>query len=220
MYDNTPAIVLSIGLALCIVSPLAMYWVRTLPQRCKLPKGSHVHLDIETGGVVAGSAVFVIAAHAVTETGKAIKSQVWRITPDSALQYGSFDASTKKWWSEQTPAAYDACFVEGPRMILPTALRGLSEFIQSLEGDVYVWGNSPTIDCTLLRTMYDAVGQDTPWKYYREMDVRTLATVSEWLGQDVKRGTQFEGLRYVALDDARHQAKYTSRILGSLRVVK
>lgn len=180
---------------------------------------SHVFIDLETLGTAQDSAILVIAAYAVDGWGNKILSECWRIDPDSARAFGSVDPATEKWWSEQSDFARAQAFTARPRMALPEALRALAGMFESLESRkarVYVWGNSPSFDCAILRNAYKAAGVAIPWAFWQERDCRTVAWIGEWIGFDAKANTEFKGQRHVALDDARHQAKYTIRILNEI----
>lgn len=177
---------------------------------------SHVFLDLETLGLRHNAPILVIAAYAVDSLGNKIKRDQWRVSVKDANRHGTADPSTMQWWSEQSEDAKRAAFEDGPRLSLFDALRGLSLFIGSLEGPVYVWGNAPTFDCAILRHAYMQTSQETPWEFWQERDCRTVAWVGEWLGYDAKQGTEFKGERHNALDDARHQARYTIDILNHI----
>lgn len=177
---------------------------------------SHVFLDLETLGIRHNAPVLVIAAYAVDSLGNKIKRDQWRVSVKDANKHGTADPSTMQWWSEQSGDAKRAAFEDGPRLTLFDALRGLSLFIGSLEDPVYVWGNAPTFDCAILRHAYMQTSQETPWEFWQERDCRTVAWVGEWLGYDAKQGTEFKGERHNALDDARHQARYTIDILNHI----
>ncbi len=218
-------IVLAIGCALIVTSPLVGLLFPILRKHVPLPKMVMVHFDLETGGVTRGAAVFVIAAHAVNEKGEHISDRVYRIDRESALDYGFFDPATKAWWDKQSKEARFACFEEGPRVPLPAALDGLAAYIKSFSDshpkhEVLIFGNSPSMDCDLLDEMYHITGRRTPWAFYQEVCTRSIARVGEWLGIDEKANTPFEGLRHRADHDARHQARYTSSILSKLGVRK
>ena len=177
---------------------------------------SHVFLDLETLGLRHNAPILVIAAYAVDSLGNKIKRDQWRVSVKDANKHGTADPSTMQWWSEQSEDAKRAAFEDGPRLTLFDALRGLSLFIGSLEGPVYVWGNAPTFDCAILRHAYMQTSQETPWEFWQERDCRTVAWVGAWLGYDAKQGTEFKGERHNALDDARHQARYTIDILNHI----
>ncbi len=180
----------------------------------KRPPESHVFLDLETLGLPPVAPVVVIAAYVVDAAGKRIKKAVWRITPADALKFADPLPSTQEWWRDQSEEAQFEAFTKGPRIGLDQALAQLTYLIENLpEGDVYVWGNGPQFDCTILRSAYVLVGRDCPWAHWQEMDCRTAAYIGKRTGYDAKKTLAFLGEPHVALDDARHQARYTTRII-------
>lgn len=177
---------------------------------------SHIFLGLETLGINHDAPVLVIAAYAVDAFGNMTNSNQWRVSLEDAKRYGVADPATIQWWSEQSEAAKNAAFGMGPRLSLFDALRGLSLFLGEIKGPLYVWGNAPTFDCAILRHAYAQTGQEVPWEFWQERDCRTVAWIGKWMGYDAKKTTEFEGEPHDALDDARHQAKYTIGILNEI----
>jgi exodeoxyribonuclease VIII len=187
---------------------------------------THVFLDLETLGLLHNAPVLVIAAYAVDARGNLIRSRQWRVSVEDAQRHGTSDPATVQWWSEQSEAAKNAAFGAGPRLSLFDSLKGLSEFInvlgldlitgQRTGHDLYVWGNAPTFDCAILRHAFGQTGQEVPWEFWQERDCRTVAWVGKWMGYDAKKALAFEGEPHDALDDARHQARYTIDILNEI----
>lgn len=56
-----------------------------------------------------------------------------------------------------------------------------------------------------------------PWPFWQERDVRTIVAAG-WLAgaTDYKQSLPFEGVPHNCVDDAAHQAKYTTKILRGL----
>lgn len=177
---------------------------------------SHIFLDLETLGIMHNAPVLVIAAYAVDSYGNMTNSKQWRVSIEDARRYGIQDPATVQWWSEQSEVAKNAAFGMGPRLSLFDALRGLSLFLGQVKGPLYIWGNAPTFDCAILRHAYAQTGQEVPWEFWQERDCRTVAWIGKWMGYDAKKNTEFEGEPHDALDDARHQAKYTIDILNEI----
>ncbi len=101
---------------------------------------------------------------------------------------------------------------------LSTALCWLSDFIvkHAKPRFVQVWGNGASFDCVILRNSYALTGQEAPWQWWNDRDVRTVVEMGKAIGFDPKRDMPFEGTRHSALDDAIHQAKYVSAIWQKL----
>lgn len=181
---------------------------------------AHIFLDLETLGIRYDAPILVIAAYAVDSLGNKIARNCWRIDPANAKLYGEPDPATVQWWSEQSEYAQELAFKQGPRLDVPEALAGLEAFIKPLAekyGDeCFIWGNAPTFDCAILRYAYSVIGREVPWEFWQERDVRTVAWLGKWAGHDAKKLLEFKGEPHVALDDARHQARYTIEILNEL----
>jgi hypothetical protein len=179
---------------------------------------AHIFFSLETLGIRYDAPILVIAACAVDSRGNTISLNCWRIDPADAKLYGELDPAIVQWWSEQSEYAQELAFNQGLRLDLPEALAGLEAFIKPLAekyGDqCFVWGNAPTFDCAILRYAYSGVGREVPWGFGQERDVRTVAWLGKWLGHDAKQFMEFKGEPHVALDEARHQARYTIEILN------
>ena len=205
--------------AIALIS-LYIWTLRTRKQHPADAPAAHIFLGLETLGIKQDAPILVIAAYAVDSLGNKIARNCWRIDPANAKLYGEPDPATVKWWSEQSEYAQELAFKQGPRLDLPEALAGLEAFIKPLAdkyGDqCFVWGNAPTFDCSILRYAYEVVGSDVPWEYWQERDVRTVAWLGKWAGHDAKKLLEFKGEPHVALDDARHQSRYTIEILNEL----
>ena len=63
---------------------------------------------------------------------------------------------------------------------------------------------------------YALTGQEAPWQWWNDRDVRTVVEMGKAIGIDPKRDMPFEGTRHSALDDAIHQVKYVSAIWQKL----
>lgn len=209
-------------LAAVIAAAVILWFTAARNKRPADVPTAHIFLDLETLGIRYDAPILVIAAYAVDSLGNKIARNCWRIDPANAKLYGEPDPATVQWWSEQSEHAQELAFKQGPRLDLPEALAGLEAFIKPLAekyGDrCFVWGNAPTFDCVILRYAYNVISRDVPWEFWQERDVRTLAWVGEHLGYDAKKLTEFKGEPHVALDDARHQARYTTAILNNIEV--
>lgn len=178
----------------------------------------HVFLDIETLGVRNTSAVVQIGAVIMDNQANILNTFECNIDIDDASEHGTRDKSTMTWWRKQSAEARKAVFGKDlPRVSLEVALLQLAEFIATLNGVYYVWGNSPSFDCAILNNAYSKVGLKTPWVFWRERDCRTVAYIGEVIGHDLKDKTKFDGVAHNGLDDAIHQGKYT---LGILRHIE
>ena len=174
---------------------------------------THVFLDIETLGIAHDAPVLVVAACVVDSRGREVKAGQWRIHEASARHWGTSCAATEQWWSEQSPEAIHSAFQATPRVDHGTAMRAFAAFVAEIGGEVWVWGNAPTFDCSILRHALEQAETTVPWAFWQERDCRTVAALGKGAGSDSKANTPFEGTPHDALDDARHQAKYTMKAL-------
>lgn len=183
---------------------------------------NHIFLDLETLGTKHDAPILVIAAYAVDHFGNYLARAQWRIDIEDAKNHGQACPDTVEWWSKQDFVAKYAAFEQGPRISLAHALVDLEGLITGQIGfdndgnPPFIWGNAPTFDCAILRHAYEQVGQEVPWEYWQERDVRTMAWVGKQMGYDAKKNLQFDGTPHDALDDARHQARYTISILNKI----
>ena len=163
-----------------------------------------IMVDIETLGVSPGSAILSIGAIRFDEGG--IGEQYYReISLKSCQEAGlEIDAGTLEWWLSQDEAVTDV-------------LRGgdrLADVLEEFRGYYHdteeIWANSPSFDCALLESAYDAVGMDEPWHYSDTRDFRTIRSLP--CAVEVER----EGVAHNALDDARYQARVVCETLQAM----
>ena len=148
-------------------------------------KGTHVMLDIETLGTRPGSAVLSIGAVAFDMlTGKTGAEFMVSIDIKSNLDKGMLlNANTALWWMKQEDALKN--WVKAEKFTLSVALDLLSDYfehLETLDTEIFVWGNSNRFDMGILEAAYQAVDDHIPWKFRNERDVRTLA----WLAPEIK----------------------------------
>lgn len=85
------------------------------------------------------------------------------------------DPGTVQWWLQQTPEA-QAALLGGQQFQLTHALGQFRDWVIA-QSPSQVWANSPSFDCVILRSAFDAAGLRTPWNYYVERDVRTMKEI-------------------------------------------
>ncbi len=133
----------------------------------------HLMIDLETLGTRSNS-VFLSLAAVQFNLNTGFVGKVFRenITLDSSLQAGlTVDASTIKWWLEQRTEIMKLMFVRPAH--IHNVLVSFSDFIQENEIK-FVWGNSARFDLGLLDNAYNKVGVELPWKFWNELDFRTM----------------------------------------------
>ncbi|TKU09504.1 3'-5' exoribonuclease [Citrobacter sp. wls828] len=179
---------------------------------------NNLMVDLETMG--NGPYAPVISIGAVffnPKTGEIGEGFSVNVSLESSMRYRARpDASTILWWMQQGEDARKSLLHE--TFALNDALDNFSEFIAENTNQKYVqvWGNGASFDCVILRNSYALTGQDVPWQWWNDRDVRTVVELGKAIGFDPKRDMPFEGTRHNALDDAIHQAKYVSAIWQKL----
>lgn len=107
--------------------------------------------------------------------------------------------------------------------IIWSALRAFSDWLtynaESLK-TLKVWANSPSFDCTILKTAFERNDIDIPWNYWNERDVRTMKEVGLAImdmGRFLRLGTEkIIGFKRNELDDAISQVALVSAVMSRL----
>lgn len=192
-----------------------------LPHRKKLRDARHVFLDLETYSTRPNAAVLAIGAVCVNLLGEEIGRIKLLVDVKDAMKNGHVDQSTVDWWDNQCDDAIRLTFDDGERFLLVDALAKYYAWHKEQGAVAGVWGNGSTADCAWLRSAYTAVsGEFTagcPWDYWEERDVRTVVDLG-WLAKlpDYKNEIAFKGTRHNCVDDASHQAAYTTAFIRGL----
>lgn len=172
----------------------------------------NVMLDIETLGTAPGCAVLSIGAVAFDPEAQTLGSEFYRvISAEDCRRHGlKEDQDTLKWWSEQSA---EARVVLREAYSTTTTLRdvllGFNEYLSQFDAPC-VWGNGSDFDQPILIAAYAAVGVKPAWKFRNNRCYRTLHALLLSDGPLPER----EGTHHNALDDARHQARVTLRLLA------
>lgn len=171
----------------------------------------HIMLDIETMGQSTRAAIMSIGAcyfnPATGEIGNTFHEQI------NIASNGVIDASTVIWWMKQTNDARSKFFNNESAQHIVDALTKFSAFVKP---DAKVWGNGIAFDNVIVRNGYHDWGIAEPWKFWNDMDVRTIIELGKVIGIDPKRDMPFDGVKHDALADAIHQTKYVSMVWQAL----
>lgn len=177
---------------------------------------NHIMLDEETMGTRPDAPIMSIGAcyfdPFTGEIGDTFHEQIRLDSNDSRC-----DASTVIWWMKQDDAARSKFFENEKAPELIDVLKRFSAFVKPR---CKVWGNGAAFDNVILRHAYDSRGMSEPWKFWDDMDVRTIVEIGKLLGIDPKRDMPFEGVKHDALADAIHQAKYVSLIWQTINLLE
>lgn len=163
---------------------------------------THIMIDLETWGCTPGSDIRSIGAVVFDLNTGALGSEFYVNIQDLGHPFTGLtrDASTVKWWSEQSVEAQRA--LDDDQVALPLALVQFAHWWQSLDGETKTfWAHGPHFDETILGACFRACGLPVPWHYRAARDCRTIWEAAG--GVDLP----FEGVQHDALADAKHQAR-------------
>lgn len=121
--------------------------------------------------------------------------------------------STLDWWSKQSPESRTVLTaVQKP---VTAVLKALAKKIDwsRIEG---VWGNGPSFDNAMMKSLYSQWDMDLPWAFYLDRDHRTIKALYE--KRYGKLSFPREGTHHNALDDAMHQARELQYMIHHLGV--
>lgn len=166
---------------------------------------THIVIDLETLGNNPAGTIATIGMVAVNG-GRITQEQYLLVDTRDAQRHGmQSDAGTALWWMQQGATAQAELRSERAtdRLGLSHALMLVADFVKAHKGDgpFYVWANSPSFDCVILRSAFELCRANTPWPYYVERDLRTLLAL-----YPAVKDLPFEGIKHHALHDARHEA--------------
>ncbi|MDP5205853.1 3'-5' exoribonuclease [Alishewanella sp. SMS9] len=183
---------------------------------------NNVMIDIETLSTRKTAAVISLGAVFFDiETGAIGSSFYYTITRSSCLAYGlDIDASTLKWWSEQSEEARAVLTCPDADDLKQVLYDFAGFLVENTPEDqqVEIWGNGPSFDCAILDNAYKACGIKTPWRYSNERCVRTIVDLGiKLLNINPKQTIERVGTHHHALADAEHQAKYVNGVYQALQ---
>jgi hypothetical protein len=121
------------------------------------------------------------------------------------------DDSTFKWWLDQINCNINLLRIFDYQDQLAGALFHFTEYLQ-MQGDkrdLRIWGNGADFDNAILANAYDKCSIRVPWEYNSSRCFRTVKA------EHPQIKLKFKGNRHNALDDAKYQALYLSKILNS-----
>ncbi|RRO02432.1 3'-5' exonuclease [Pectobacterium aquaticum] len=183
---------------------------------------NNVMIDIEALGKKANAPIGSIGAVFFNpQTGELGEKFYCRVDFENDMLNGAVpDGDTIKWWLRQSSDAR-AELISDDATPIWGALSAFSDWLtdhaESL-GTLHVWANSPSFDCTILKTAFERTDIDVPWNYWNELDVRTMKEV----GFAIMNMTPFLGtaetigVKHNALDDAISQVALVSAVMSRL----
>lgn len=151
---------------------------------------SHIMIDLETMGVTPDASIVSIGAVVFDPKGEEVPSAEIDDTPygrgecfytavdlESNIKVGrQVDASTEKWWSQQSEEARRTTFPEDPekRKDLVFALTAFTRWIRSHPYPYKVWSHGSGFDITMLESAFRSTHGSPPWKFWDARDTRTV----------------------------------------------
>lgn len=167
----------------------------------------NVMVDLETLGKRAGCKVLAIGAQVFTPTGG--EQSFYRVIDRNSQPDLLEDPDTVAWWAKQSKEAQARLFADDVvKVDLKVALADFTAWVNTLGGEVLVWGNGADFDNPILSAAYDSVGLPQAWGPWNGRCYRTL----KGLRPGIKLVRQ--GVHHDALDDARSQADHAVEILN------
>ena len=161
----------------------------------------HLMLDLETLGTTPGCVVLSIGAVEFDLNG--IKGEFHaHIDVDSSTTLGlKVDAHTVMWWLDQSKEAQNA-LLQADTFPIHDVLDAFNDTFEWK--DLKIWANGASCDFPILEAVYKAASRTVPWKYYNQMDFRTMKNLVPKNSYELLRVRP--GTAHDALDDARSQA--------------
>lgn len=172
-------------------------------------------VDIETFSTETNAAIVSIGAVFMSFDRGFLGSEFYySIDLKSSVDSGGhMQPETVGWWMQQSDEARKILFKN--TVSLRHALLGLSDFLDSHDGDPRVWGNGATFDNVILRSAYKSEKIDFPWHFKNDMCYRTEVNLNPEIEKDEREGTYHN-----ALDDAKFQARHLFKILKANGKIK
>ena len=176
----------------------------------------HHMIDLETLGTQPGAPIIAVGICGFDpDIGAIGEGMEVAIDFDKACQ-SPFEVSgaTIQWWLQQSDEA--RVKVTRGNHSVHEALKWVDSYLSySDKKNLCVWGNGSTFDISILQYAFRQFGIPVPWSFRNVRDVRTIVDVaSVYMSRD---DFPFEGVKHSALDDAKHQARYVSRMWQALR---
>ncbi|MEX8191580.1 3'-5' exonuclease [Comamonas guangdongensis] len=175
-------------------------------------KAPHIVLDLETRSTKPNAIGASIGAVAIGPDLQLLTSE-FHIPLAQHMQFPRHeDSETMRWWSEQSQEARFASIMAAQTVLPGQAQRDFAAWVHSVADPekVKVCGNGSVFDNVILRSLYDMFNQPPPWERRFDRDIRTILD----LHPAAKDVGEFVGVKHIAVDDARHEAKQLVKALS------
>jgi hypothetical protein len=146
---------------------------------------NHIMLDLETLGTASNSMLLQVSMVSFRLThGKGwVNSELISVfdeypsLEDQDKAGANIDDSTVAWWEKTNPMKFTE-LMNRPRISLADFRTKFEKFIRSCGSNAKVWAKSPSFDCNMISSLWPLFYQaQHPWKYWNEMDVRTICSM-------------------------------------------
>lgn len=172
-------------------------------------------LDFETLSTKHNAALLSIGAVIRDfNNGAEVDTFYANIIPQSSIDAGlHVSESTKAWWTKQGSAAQDVLSVD--QRPLRDVLNDFSAWLKK-HGVEYAIGNGPRADNQWLESACEALGMQSPVKYWGDLDMRTLTFIGTHILRLPHWHSTFKGVKHNALHDAINEAEFCNNVIQQL----
>lgn len=182
----------------------------------------HVMIDLETMGLRPDAAIVSIGAvrferclgEDLSNDIKVLDKFHTAVSLRSCTSLGlTTDQSTVDWWQKQSAEARSSWQQDGAPT-LPDALSAFNAWVlqSGPASAIAPWGNGADFDLVLLKSAFNAIGADPPWRYYNQKCYRTIKSIFQVA--ELPR----DGVYHNALDDAVHQTTVLRQIVKTHQI--
>lgn len=159
----------------------------------------HVMIDFETWSTLPNAAPRSLGAVLFTADGLTGDEFYVNIDEVDVREKGlHFLQETIDWWAKQTAEAQEALMTDQNDLL--NALTKFSQWVRKVNGQ-FLWGNGADFDNPILKSCYEAIDADMPFKPYNGRCYRTVKGFN-----NVPKMSKRQGTHHNALDDAKSQA--------------
>lgn len=160
----------------------------------------HVMIDFETLSTQPNAVVLSLGAVSFDADGFDERTFYTNIDRNSCINLGMhIDPSTVEWWQQQSKEAQMALLVQPVRPLFD-AMKLFNDWVHEVNGE-FLWGNGADFDNPILRTCFNKLYADIPFKPWAGRCYRTIKNIP-----GMPKMSKREGVHHNALDDAMSQA--------------
>ena len=161
----------------------------------------HIGYDLETLSMKPNAAIISIGAVRFTFENGIFDEFLVNVDPVSCVKLGlHIDKSTVEWWKEQPKEVSDLWKV-APNS-LDVALKKFAAFVGEDKNQL-IWCQGGSFDHPIITSAFRECDIGLPWKYYQEMDSRSIFTLLGVRNDLIRKGSKDH---HSALGDANSQA--------------